>query len=140
VLQFSFAIILIICTIVVEKQIDFARHRQTGYDQDRLVFTFVQGDVLKHYDLIKHDLLNSGAAVGVTKLYSPITTVWNETTNLSWPGSTEADKKRYFNDYEADADFVKTTGAKLIAGRDIDLKAYPTDSTAILLNEAAVKM
>ncbi len=140
VLQFSFAVILIICTIVVERQLDYGRHRQVGYEQSGLVFTFVQGDVLSHYDAIKRDLLNSGAALSVTKLYSPITTVWNETTNLSWPGSTEADKKRFFNDYESDADFVRTTGAKLLAGRDIDLKTYPTDSTALLLNEAAVKM
>jgi putative ABC transport system permease protein len=140
VLQFSFAVILIICTIVVEKQIDYARHRETGYDQDHLVFTFVQGDVLQHYDLIKQELIKSGAAVAVSKLYSPITTVWNETTGLTWPGSTEADKKRYFNMYESDADFVRTTGARLIAGRDIDLKTYLTDSTALLLNETAVKL
>jgi putative ABC transport system permease protein len=139
VLQFTFAIVLIICTIVVEKQLDYGRHRESGYEQNKLVFTFVQGDVLKHYDLIKRDLLNSGAAVAVTKLYSPITTVWNETTGLSWPGSTESDKKRYFNVYETDADFVRTTGTRLIAGRDIDLKAYPTDSNAFLLNESAVK-
>lgn len=140
VLQFTFAIILIICTIVVEKEIDYARHRQTGYEQDRLVYTFVQGDVLKHYDLIKRDLISSGAAVAVTKLYSPMTAVWNETTGLVWPGSNDADKKRYFNLYESDADFVRTTGARLIAGRDIDLKTYPTDSTAMLLNETAVKV
>jgi ABC-type antimicrobial peptide transport system permease subunit len=139
VLQFSFAVILIACTIVVEKQIDYARHRAAGYDQNGLVFTFVQGDVLQHYDAIKRDLIGSGAATSVTKLYSPITTVWNETTNLSWPGSTGADKKRYFNLYQSDADFVKTTGAHLVAGRDIDLQAYPTDSTALLLNETAVK-
>jgi ABC-type antimicrobial peptide transport system permease subunit len=140
VLQFSFAVVLIICTIVVERQIDYARHRETGYEQDKLVFTFVQGDVLKHFDAIKRDLVNTGAAVSVTKLYSPITTVWNQTTGLSWPGSTDVDKKRYFNLYETDADFVRTTGARLISGRDIDLKAYPTDSTALLLNEAAVKL
>jgi ABC-type antimicrobial peptide transport system permease subunit len=140
VLQFSFAAILIICTIVVEKQLDYARHRQSGYKQTGLVFTFVQGDVLKHYEAIKRDLVNSGAATSVTKLYSPITAVWNETTNLSWPGSTDADKRRYFNVYESDADFVKTTGTKLIAGRDIDLYSYATDSNALLLNESAVKV
>jgi putative ABC transport system permease protein len=140
VLQFSFAVILIICTIVVEKQVDYARHRESGYEQDRLLYTFVQGDVLKHYDLIKGELIGSGAALAVTKLYSPITTVWNETTGLSWPGSTDGDKKRYFNQYESDADFVKTTGTRLTAGRDIDLKSYPTDSTALLLNETAVKV
>ena len=31
-------------------------------------------------------------------------------------------------------------GLKLIAGRDINTISYPTDSTAMLLNEAAVKM
>ena len=29
---------------------------------------------------------------------------------------------------------------KLLQGRDIDIKAYPTDSSAVLLNETAVKM
>ena len=139
VLQFTFAIVLIISTIIVERQIRYARERDTGYDQDRLVYTFVQGEVLPHYDLIKRDLLSTGAAVGVTKLFSPIVTSWGANTGFSWPGSTQEDAKTYFVNYEADADFVHTTGTKLIAGRDIDLKTYPTDSTALLLNETAVK-
>ena len=40
----------------------------------------------------------------------------------------------------SDADFVKTMGVKLLQGRDIDIKAYPADSTAVLLNETAVKV
>jgi ABC-type antimicrobial peptide transport system permease subunit len=140
VLQFTFAIILITCTLIVENQLRYARNRDTGYDQDRLAFTFVQGDVLPHYDAIRQELLSSGAAVGVTKTFSPMTRVWGETTDYSWPGSTSADKALYFVQFEADADFVKTTGTHLVAGRDIDLKNYPTDSTALLLNEAAVHM
>ncbi len=139
VLQFTFAIILIICTIIVERQLQFAGSRDTGYNKGNLVFTFSQGDVLKNYKLIKHDLLTTGAAVGVTKTFSPITRVWGTTTGLSWQGSTEADKKINFLQFEADDDFVKTTGAKLLQGRDIDINSYPTDSTALLLNEAAVK-
>jgi ABC-type antimicrobial peptide transport system permease subunit len=140
VLQFTFAIILIICTIIVERQIQHARNRDAGYNKYNLVYTFTQGDVIRHYDLIKQDLLNSGAAVAVTKALSPIIRGWNYTMGLSWPGSTEADKKTTFLAFEADADFIKTTGTKLLQGRDIDLKSYPTDSTAIMLNEAAVKI
>ena len=139
VLQFTFAIILITATIIVERQIRYARSRDAGYSKDRLVFTFVQGEVLPHYDVIKRELLTSGAAVGVTKLFSPIVTSWGDVTGLAWPGSTGDDKKTYFVQFEADADFVRTTGTRLIAGRDIDLNAYPTDSTALLLNETAVK-
>jgi putative ABC transport system permease protein len=140
VLQFTFAIILITCTLIVENQLRYARNRDTGYDQNRLAFTFVQGDVLPHYDAIRQELLSSGAAVGVTKTFSPMTRVWGETTDYSWPGSTPADKSLYFVQFEADADFVKTTGTHLVSGRDIDLKNYPTDSTALLLNEAAVRI
>jgi hypothetical protein len=139
VLQFTFSIVLIICTIIVHRQVQYARDRDTGYNRDKLVFTFVQGDVLKHYDQIKQELIGSGAAISVTKLYSPITRVWGSVSGFSWPGSTEADKKLNFAQFESDADFVRTTGTRLIQGRDIDLKAYPTDSTAVLLNEAAVK-
>jgi putative ABC transport system permease protein len=38
----------------------------------------------------------------------------------------------------ADADFIKTMGVKLKEGRDIDIYNYPTDSTAVMLNESAV--
>jgi putative ABC transport system permease protein len=140
VLQFTFAIILITCTLIVENQIRYARRRDAGYDKNKLVFTFAQGDVLPHYDAIKRDLLASGAAVSVTKTFSPMTRVWGMTTGFSWPGSSEADKSLNFTQYEADADFVKTTGTHLVEGRDIDLNNYPTDSTAVLLNETAVRI
>jgi ABC-type antimicrobial peptide transport system permease subunit len=139
VLQFTFSVVLIICTIIVHRQVQYARDRDTGYNRDKLLFTFVQGDVLKHYDQIKRELISSGAAISVTKLYSPITRVWGAMDGLSWPGSTEADKKLGFAQFESDADFVRTTGTRLIQGRDIDLKAYPTDSTAVLLNETAIR-
>ena len=40
----------------------------------------------------------------------------------------------------SDADFAKTMGVKILQGRDIDIYKYPTDSTAVLLNESAVKV
>ncbi len=139
VMQFTFAIALIICTIIVEHQIDFAQNRDAGYSKDRLVYTFIQGEVDKHYDLIKNDLISSGAAVAVTKSMSPITQHYSDGWGLTWPGSTEADSKTDFIRMSADADFVKTLGIHLVQGRDIDIKKYISDSTAILLNESAVK-
>lgn len=139
VLQFTFSIVLIICTIVVHRQVQYARNRDTGYNRDKLVFTFAQGDVLAHYDQIRQELIGSGAATSVTKLFSPITRIWGSVGGFSWPGSTETDKKINFAQFESDADFVRTTGTQLVQGRDIDLKTYPTDSTAVLLNETAVK-
>ena len=140
VLQFTFAIVLITCTLIVESQLRYARNRDAGFNKDRLAFTFVQGDVLPHYEAIRRELLSSGAVVGVTKTFSPMTRVWGERTGFSWPGSTSSDKSLYFVQYEADADFVKTTGTHLVEGRDLDLRSYPTDSSAAIINEAALRI
>ena len=138
-LQFTFAIILIISTIIVERQIQFAQARNTGYDRNNLVYSFLTGDVYKNYDLIKQDLLNSGAAVAVTKSMSPITQRYSDSWGYSWEGSTPEDSKLDFVRMSTDADFVKAMGVKLVEGRDIDIKTFPADSSAVLLNETAVK-
>lgn len=139
VIQFTFAIALIICTMIVEQQIKYAQERDTGYVKDKLVYTKLSGDIDKHFIMIKNELLSSGAAVAVTKSMSPITEHYSDGWGWTWPGSDEKDKKADFVRMSSDADFVRTMGTKLAAGRDIDVYKYPTDSTAMLLNESAVK-
>ena len=140
VLQFTFAIALIICTIVVERQIRYAQKRDAGYVRDKLVYTFLQGDVDKYYFSIRNELLNSGATVAVTKSASPITQRYSDGWGWQWTGSTQEDLKTDFIRMASDADFVKTLGVQLVEGRDIDVYKYRTDSTAMLLNESAVKV
>jgi putative ABC transport system permease protein len=139
VLQFAFAIILIICTMIITRQINYAEARNTGYDRDRLVYSFLTGDTYKNYDLIKQGLLNSGAAVAVTKSMSPITHRNSDSWGYSWPGSTKEDSKLDFVRMSTDADFTKAMGIGLIEGRDINIREHPADSNAVLLNETAVK-
>ena len=139
VLQFTFAIALIICTMIVEQQINYAQNRDTGYVQDQLAYTFIQGDVDKHYESIRSELMSSGAVLAVSKSMSPITQQYSDGWGWQWTGSTQEDLKTDFVRMASDADFVKTMGTRLIEGRDIDVFKYPTDSSAMLLNEAAVK-
>jgi putative ABC transport system permease protein len=139
IVQFTFAIILIISTIIVYRQIQYALNRNSGYNKNDLIYTFAQGDVDKHYDLIKNDLLSSGAVVSMTRCANPITRKWGDSWGYQWNGSTKQDEKIDFLSLGTDADFTKTIGVKLIAGRDIDVYNYPTDSTAVLLNEAAAQ-
>jgi ABC-type antimicrobial peptide transport system permease subunit len=138
VLQFTFAIVLIISTIIVQHQIRFAQNRDAGYNRNNLVYAFTQGDAAKNYLLIKNELLKSGAVIAVTKSANPITQRWSDSWGFSWPGSTESDKKLDFVRLGTDADFIKTIGVHLKEGRDIDVYNYPTDSTAVMLNETAV--
>jgi putative ABC transport system permease protein len=136
--QFSFAIILIIATIIVRQQIKNAQDRQAGYAKDNLVYHFTEGESAKNYMLIKSELLASGAAVSVTMTSSPVTEGWSNSWGLQWPGKDLKDKT-IINVFCADDAVVKTLGLQIVEGRDLDLKNFPTDSNAALLNESAVK-
>lgn len=139
VLQFTFAIILIISTIIIERQIQYALNRDNGYNRNNLIWTWAQGDVDKHFNAIKNEILNSGAATSITRCANPITRRWRDNSGFSWQGSTKEDEKIDFVRLGSDAGFVKTIGVRLLEGRDIDGYNYPTDSTAVLLNESAVR-
>jgi len=138
VLQFSFAIILIISTIVVKHQIDYARNREVGYDKNNLVYHFLTGDLEKNYELVKNELLANGVATTVTKTSAPLTQGWSDSWDFLWEGKAPDDKTD-FDRFCADENIVATAGFQLVQGRDFNLKQFPTDSTGIILNESAVK-
>jgi len=138
ILQFSFAIILVICTLVIEKQVNYARDREVGYDKRNMIWCFLSGDINKNYNSIKHELLSQGIATAITKSSAPLTQSWS-TGAAEWPGKDPNDRTD-FNFFLCDGNIVQTAGLQLVMGRDIDPKQYPTDSNAVLLNEAAVKV
>ena len=137
--QFSVAIILITATIVVKEQINNVQNRQLGYNKNNLVYIEMEGDAEEKYNLIKAELLKSGTAASVSKTNSPITESWSNTWGFEWKGKDE-ENKTLVHRLVADDAVVETMGLKLVTGRDFNLKEYPTDSTAAILNEAAVKL
>ena len=136
--QFAFAIVLIISTIIIRKQIQYAQDRQAGYDKNNLVFHFLTGDLEKNYMLVKNELLSSGIATSVTKTSAPLTQGWSNTWGLEWKGKDPNDKT-IFDRFVADDNIVTTAGMQLVKGRDFNLDKFLTDSTAMIVNESAIK-
>lgn len=140
VLQFSVAILLIISTIVIRNQVNHAQNRNKGYSELNLLQVDFQGDIEKNYALIKTELINAGVASSVTKTMTSITERGSRSWGFRWPGEKAADTNTAISIFSADADLIKTTGLELIAGRDLDITRYSTDSFSVLLNESAVKL
>lgn len=138
VLQFTFATILIICTIVVKQQIQYAKDRERGYRKDNLVYHMTTGDINKNYLLIRNELLSSGTAAAVTKTSAPLTQGWSDSWGFEWEGKDPKDKTD-FDRFTADEGFANTVGLQMVMGRDFNLKEFPTDSTGMLINESALK-
>lgn len=139
VIQFSVAIVLITATIVVKQQISNVQNRKLGYTKDQLIYVPMEGAIENNYASIKAELLDGGIATSVSKTNSPITESWSNSWGFEWPGK-DPDNKTLVHRNVADDAIIKTLGLRLKEGRDFDLRKYPTDSTAAILNESAVKL
>jgi putative ABC transport system permease protein len=138
VFQFGFAIVLIICTMIIYRQIAYGKMRDPGYNVKDRGFVYVKGDMLKNYELIKKDLFAKNLVIDMTRTSSPITDVWVENDDYIWAGA-DTSIRGSFSIFEGENGFVGFHELKLVAGRDFDLAAYPSDSTALILTESSVK-
>lgn len=137
-IQFTVAIALVICTLIIQRQLEFGRDRENGYNKNNLIYLYEEGAIKKNMALIKHELLSSGVAESVTRTSSPLTENWSSTWGFGWQGKDQNDKI-IFDMISADDQFVKTAGLSLVSGRDFDIQKYASDSAAVILNESAVK-
>ncbi|KQR70363.1 ABC transporter permease [Pedobacter sp. Leaf176] len=138
--QFVFAACLIVCTSVIYQQLNYVKNKPIGYDKSNLIQIAVQGKMGddSKLDLLKTQLLKSGAASDVTFFSKDITENGNNTTDISWDGKNRGESV-LFNNRGIGSDFIKTIGTELISGREF-LATSKSDSNSVMLNEAAVKM
>ena len=138
--QFVFAACLIVCTSVIYQQLNYVKNKPIGYNQSNLIQVAVEGKMRDKgkLELLKTQLLKSGATTDVTFFSSDVTEGGNNTTDVQWEGKNPKEVIS-FNHRGIGYDFIKTMGTDLISGREFSLK-FPNDTSCILLNEAAVKM
>jgi len=139
VLQFTFAVILINFTILLKKQIAHMEGRETGFRKENLIFFPESQEMGKNFSILKNELIGSGQALFVNRSNVPITGNGPVVNNLEWPAKSQNDKVD-FELRSTDQDFVKTNGAILLDGRDIDIITFPSDTLACLINETALKI
>ncbi|MDQ2658042.1 MAG: ABC transporter permease, partial [Bacteroidota bacterium] len=137
--QFSFTIILVMATLVVRNQINFAQQRETGFLKDNLIYHTLNADLTRNYTAFRDELLRSGLATSISKTFSPITEQWSATHYLEWQGK-DPGNQIIFDRYSTDEDLVATAGLELVAGRDLDLSQFPSDSSSALINETAARV
>ena len=138
VLQFSFAVFLIIGALTVRRQMIYTQNRNAGYDRELLIRIPLQEGIRNQYSAFCNDLMTSGAVKDVTRTWAPMTACWGNTWDVKWKGKDPEDK-RIFDLYFADSNWAEMMGAEIIAGRYPNPAIWSTDSSAILLNETAVK-
>lgn len=139
VFQFGFAITLIVAAIVIYRQSDFLKERDAGYSRDHLIYLPLTGDLGKNYLAFRNELISRNLAVSLTKTSTPLTEQWSGTTDMKWKGKNPEERTNIERIF-VDEGITKTSSLTLIEGRDMDLERFPSDSSAVLINETALKL
>jgi ABC-type antimicrobial peptide transport system permease subunit len=138
VMQFTVSVTLIIGTIVVFRQIEFAKDRPMGYERNGLINIYMSTeDIHKHFDAVRNELKTQGAIVEMTEAGSPTTQVWNTNGGFTWNGKDPALAVDFPNN-GVTHEFGKTVGWIFKDGRDFS-REFVSDSNAFVINEATAK-
>jgi len=137
VIQFSVSVIMIICTLIVFKQLNFMKTADQGFDQKNILSLELNGPMIRKYPMVKQALLDNPNIKYVTATNSRI---GEGSGKLIF--SVETDQgmaQKGINFVVTDYDFVETMGIKMSSGRSFQ-KDMPSDTlTAVIVNETFVK-
>lgn len=137
-IQFVISIALIIGTIVIFRQIQHAKNRPVGYDQDNLLVIPIKSmEIMKHYETIRQELLNSGNVEMVAASDVTMDATYTNNSGFNWKGKDPEFSEEFYT-LRATHDFGKLVGWQIKEGRDFD-REHRTDSLAFILNETAVE-
>ena len=136
ILQFSISITLIIGTLIIKDQLDYIRNKNLGFNKEHLL-TIYNADALgTKLEAFKNELQKNPDITSITKSSVMFQTgipgngyLYNRNTGTDVIS---------FQFLDVDYDFLKTYQIKLLSGRFFS-KEFPSDSLAVVINEAAVK-
>lgn len=139
VVQFTFATCLVLSSIFIYKQVNYIKDRPVGYEQNSLIEIPVEGSLLTKFESFRQDALDAGAITDGALTSGSLSNDQSSSWGVNWPGQLPGEDKLPIDQIAVTYHFINTYGLKLAQGRDMDI-GRPADSTAIILNEAAVKM
>jgi len=134
--QFVISIFLITCTIVIFKQQQYVQARPLGYEQENLIDIPARADMAAKFRTVKTRLLEIPGVKSVSGGSDDLVRFGGTTTDISWPGKLPT-QNFPVTVTNVQYDWTRTAGLVIKEGRDFGVE-YPSDTTACLVNEAAV--
>ena len=138
IIQFTVSVVMIICTLVVFRQINFLKNKDLGYNMDNVISMQLNNqDMIRRAPVFKQALLENRDILSVT------------CTNVSIGGGSpkiifnmEAEEgmvERGINFAVVDHDFIRTLEIEIVEGRDFR-QDMPADTLlAVIVNETLAR-
>ena len=134
VFQFVISISLIICTIIISKQIDFVKNKSLGLNTTNIIEFNQSQQIGKEYDVFKQRLLNNPNIISVTRTNTGLG------KGLPITGTYEQNGiKKTYAITTVDPDFIPTMDIEMLDGRNFSWEIQGDNKGAIIVNETFAK-
>ncbi|MFC1726393.1 ABC transporter permease [candidate division KSB1 bacterium] len=140
IVQFSLSILLISCSLIVNKQLNFIHSRELGYNKDNIVYIYMRGDSPTRYKPLKTELLSNPDIINVTCTNRLPIYVGNSSSGWDWEGK-DPNLSVLMNVRFVDMDYLKTLGITLAEGDNFrrEITSGSDGEIEYILNEEAVR-
>ncbi|MFY0626115.1 MAG: ABC transporter permease [Reichenbachiella sp.] len=136
--QFFISVLLIVCVLVVYKQIDFVQSKNLGYNKDNVIIYEIEGKLEKSLETFLSEIKNIQGVIGASSVGHSLMGQNNNTSGLVWKDKNPSDRI-LFENVSSNYDMIDLLNIEVIEGRDFDRK-FSQDSSKIIFNEAAIKI
>lgn len=140
VLQFAIAIVLIIATAVVFRQLRYIENASLGFNKDHILTMSYNHELDKRYESFRAALVDDPNIkdLGLSSRIPSVRLL--DEQGVSIPGDTTRSNDISLKNVEVNEGFIPTYQIAMVAGRNFNPKEFASDSTNYIINEDAVKM
>jgi len=134
--QFVVSIVLFISTLVIYDQLEYIQNKNLGFNKNQVVIINKTDDIGAQIQSFKQELLSNPEVLSV----SNTTDIPGDQhgDNVFVPAGGTSQDARDVRVMVCDKDFASTYQIQMEAGRFFSV-GHPSDTTAVVMNEAAVK-
>ncbi len=139
--QFAVSITLIICSLLIHKQLHYVQNMNLGFDKEQKLIIPVRDNVRdrvylqKHFETVKREFMNHASIYGATILSIP-PGIWSHYWQMVFE---RGDNSFTIQVQPVDINFIKEYGIKMLAGRSFQRDMSTDNVNAIIINRVAAK-
>jgi putative ABC transport system permease protein len=138
VFQFVTSIILITGTLIIYNQLNYVQNKNLGYQKDQVLIINDTYSLGSNVDVFKNAMLDvNGVVSGTVSGFLPIPSARSNTAMVK-EASMLSEGGLSMQRWRIDYDYLQTLGIQILEGRNFSPE-FGTDSSALILNEVAVK-
>lgn len=140
VFQFAISVCLIIATIIIYRQLHFMQNKKLGYDKNQVLIienTYTLGN---NENAFRQELMQDSRVVNTT-ISADVPGRGGGDGTQAYPEdkeSNESNAEIHINIFHVDYNYLSTLGIQMAEGRNLS-PDFPSDSFAVVINQAAVR-